>query len=220
MKSLLPLFGCLHATFKKASEADWGFHMYIKETPRNGLLIVPWIIYTRYASTLAQFIRHPIKKLRSTLHPTSNVSQSTGRDICWRTWVELTFILLFHPLPSSAWVDRELAEVAEQEGMTVEHPKSKSTQPRISSRCPALYEAGWQVAVACVIHYIFLKSQLNEFQSWPWRCCRGLVRSCWPRCRSASTSTTWAGSWMPRCRGARCRHLIMFLQKIKSFQIN
>ena len=43
------------------------------------------------------------------------------------------------PLPSSAWADGKLAELAEQLGKMVEHPKSKSTQPRFARRCVDLY---------------------------------------------------------------------------------
>ena len=53
----------------------------------------------------------------------------TGLFIRSDTWVGLTWILLFHCQPSSAWANGNLAEVAEQLGQMVEHYKSKSTQP-------------------------------------------------------------------------------------------
>ena len=51
---------------------------------------------------------------------------------------------MFHPLPSSAWADGTLAEVAEQVGKMMELPKSKSTQPRFARRCrtPVLRQEG------------------------------------------------------------------------------
>ena len=47
---------------------------------------------------------------------------------------------LFHPLPGSAWADGKLAELAEQLGKMVEHPKSKSTQPKFAKRWTSLYK--------------------------------------------------------------------------------
>ena len=38
-------------------------------------------------------------------------------------WVDFDF-WLFHPLPGSAWADGKLAEMSEQLGKIVEHPKS------------------------------------------------------------------------------------------------
>ena len=49
-------------------------------------------------------------------------------------WVGLTLICplpRFHPLPSSAWADGKLSEVAEQVGQMGEQSKSKSTQPSL-----------------------------------------------------------------------------------------
>ena len=62
---------------------------------------------------------------------------------------------LFHPLPGSAWADRKLAELADQLGKMVEHPKSKSAQPRFTRRwatlcelleclCSTYYTASWK----------------------------------------------------------------------------
>ena len=55
----------------------------------------------------------------------------SGWPISWRTSVGLTLILA---VPPSAWADGNLAELAEQLGKMVEHPKSKSTQPRFARR--------------------------------------------------------------------------------------
>ena len=49
-------------------------------------------------------------------------------------------------LPGSAWADGKFAELAEQLGKMVEHPKSKSTQPRFARRCVALYFR-WHIKV-------------------------------------------------------------------------
>ena len=43
--------------------------------------------------------------------------------------LRLRWVVLFHPLPISAWADGKLAEVAEQVGEIGEYPKSKSTRP-------------------------------------------------------------------------------------------
>ena len=63
-----------------------------------------------------------------------------GWPISCQTWVGLGWIwfVLFLSLPSSAGADVKLAEVAEQGGKTVEHPKSKSTQPRFARRLATL----------------------------------------------------------------------------------
>ena len=39
---------------------------------------------------------------------------STGRPIWSDSWLELTLIWLFHPLPGSAWAAGDLAELARQ----------------------------------------------------------------------------------------------------------
>ena len=43
-------------------------------------------------------------------------------------------------MPGSAWADGKLAELAEQLGKMVEHPKSKSTQLRLAKRCVTRYQ--------------------------------------------------------------------------------
>ena len=42
-------------------------------------------------------------------------------------------------LAGPAWADGKLAELAKQLGKMVEHPKSKSTQPRFARICVTLY---------------------------------------------------------------------------------
>ena len=55
--------------------------------------------------------------------------------------VGLTLILV---VPPSPWADGKgkLAELSEQLGKMVEHPKSKSTQPRFARRWVTLYMSG------------------------------------------------------------------------------
>ena len=69
---------------------------------------------------------------------------------------------MFHPLPGSAWADGNLAELAEQLGKMVEHPKTKSIQPRFARRWVTLYitwtylkrlfykEGSWIASIKCL----------------------------------------------------------------------
>ena len=50
-------------------------------------------------------------------------------------WLGWLWFWVFHPLSDSAWADGKLAELAEQLGKMVEHPKSKSTKQRFARRC-------------------------------------------------------------------------------------
>ena len=68
--------------------------------------------------------------------PLLSCYSSAGKGICSDSWVGLTFMLA---VPTCAWADMKLAELAEQLGKMVEHQRSKSTQPINPSRCPTLY---------------------------------------------------------------------------------
>ena len=65
---------------------------------------------------------------------------------------------LFHPLPGSAWADGKLAELAEQLGKMVEHPKSMSTQPRFARRCVTLYIVSY---LDCYLAFMALHTLLG-----------------------------------------------------------